>query len=262
MTSPDTAELEKANRTVFARKDVVRWYATRESLQGAEAVVLRELAPSLKGRSMLDVGVGGGRTTVHFAPKVKSYLGVDYAREMVDACKARFADRPEWRFELADARKLPYPDQHFDFVLFSHCGLDYVSHEDRRAIFDEMRRVLTPDGIFCFSTHNLQRARVLLEGEDDEGALQRLFKGLGRSRLRRMNPPLRELETQQHAILNDGAFRSGARTYHVRPAAQVAELSARGFPNVRVMSAQTGLTLSDTESARTVEPWLYYLCTP
>lgn len=262
MTPSDTTELEKANRTVFARKDVVRWYATREALQGAEDVILRELAPSLRGRSMLDVGVGGGRTTVHFAPKVKSYLGVDYAREMVDACTARFATEPGWRFELADARALPYPDRHFDFVLFSHCGLDYVSHEDRRTIFDEMRRVLTPDGIFCFSTHNLQRARALLTGEDGEGAVRRLLRSFGRSRLRRMNPPLSELEVQEHAILNDGAFRSSARTYHIRPSAQVEELHARGFPNVRVMSAQTGITLSDAESVGTAEPWLYYLCTP
>ena len=35
---------------------------------------------------MLDIGVGTGRTTMHFAGLVKEYVGVDYSSALIQAC--------------------------------------------------------------------------------------------------------------------------------------------------------------------------------
>ena len=116
------------NHAVYTRADVVRWYATRDALQAAEEAVVRELAPRLSTMDLLDVGVGGGRTTHHLASRVRRYVGVDYAPEMIAACRKRFDD-PAIELLVADARSLPFPEASFDAVLFSHCGIDYVEHD-------------------------------------------------------------------------------------------------------------------------------------
>jgi SAM-dependent methyltransferase len=250
--------IDRDNQAVFERRDVVRWYATRDALQGAEEAFLREVTPELGEASMLDVGVGGGRTTLHFAPRVKRYVGIDYAPKMIEACKERFQNEPDIELRVEDARKLPFADGEFDFVLFSHCGIDYVTHEDRLLILKELRRVVRTGGRFFFSTHNLARVRTLLEGGQGETLVRRALGGIARRRLRRMNPPLATLEGKDHFLLNDGAFRSGALTYHIRAGAQRAQLEALGFSEVRVMSSQTGLALDAEAASSTDEPWLSY----
>ena len=73
---------------------------------------------------MLDIGVGGGRTTLHFAPLVKEYVGIDYSQNMIKACQERFA---QVSFQTADARSMGiFKDSTFDFILFSYNGIDYI----------------------------------------------------------------------------------------------------------------------------------------
>jgi ubiquinone/menaquinone biosynthesis C-methylase UbiE len=41
---------------------------------------------------MLDIGVGRGRTTMHFAQAAEEYWAIDYSEEMIAACRERFRD--------------------------------------------------------------------------------------------------------------------------------------------------------------------------
>lgn len=54
---------------------------------------------------MLDLGVDAGRTAWHFAPQARSYLGLDYARTMVER---RQHDLPAYRFIVGDASDLDF----------------------------------------------------------------------------------------------------------------------------------------------------------
>ncbi len=47
----------------------------------------------------------------------------------------------------------------FDFVLFTFNGIDGMSHEKRIKTLKEIFRVLKYDGVFAFSTHNLDDRR-------------------------------------------------------------------------------------------------------
>ena len=49
--------------------------------------ILRIMRPRLSAMRMLDVGVGGGRTTVHFADLVQEYAGVDYSEINDSECR-------------------------------------------------------------------------------------------------------------------------------------------------------------------------------
>jgi SAM-dependent methyltransferase len=176
---------------------------------------------------MLDIGVGGGRTTRHFAPLVHSYIGVDLSERMVRVSRRRF---PRERFEMADVRALPFADSSFDFVLFSFNGLDYVPPEDRRRALREIRRVGRAGGWFCFSAHNL----LWLSRKTPRAWL-----------VRRMNDP--DLVARDEAVLQDGALLFGLSTYYVRPSLQIEQLREAGFGDVRMFGAPSAV-------------YLYYLC--
>ena len=253
-------DIAERNRAAYNAPDVVEYYGAAHALQKPEATILELLRSRLGAAHMLDLGVGGGRTTAHFAPLVSRYVGVDFAADMIEACKKRFAGEP-WEFVVGDARALDgVAASSFDFVLFSHSGIDYVgTHDDRLRVLAEVKRVSKPGAAFCFSTHNLQRVPDLFGAPP--GVLRRLFTLPRRARLRAHNPEWRSYGSLEHTILNDGAMRFRVVTYHITPGAQVRQLGEAGFGEVRVFSVATGRELSTAEAETNTEPWLYYLAT-
>ncbi len=236
------------NRLTYESSHAVQEFEKLSGLQPPERAILDQIAPSLPRARMLDLGVGGGRTTAHFASRAAHYIGADYSVGMAAAAHARFR---EHRFAVADARALPFSDASFDFVLFSFNGIDYVSHDERRRVLAEVHRVLGDGGCFAFSTHNLDNAPALLSWRPRVGVRTTLRQW----KLRRMNPPLREIRTRDWMVLQDGALHGGLQTYYVRRDEQLRQLAAAGFRNVRVLQL-------DGAPARegATDPWLYYLC--
>lgn len=95
------------------------------------------------GMSILDLGAGGGQ----ISSLIKSLnLGCaifpsDFNADMIRA-DDNYSSLP---FTQADARKLPYPDGHFDRVI---CGFLLRNIRDYPAALTEIRRVLKPGGKF------------------------------------------------------------------------------------------------------------------
>src|SRR5262249_32050312 len=112
-----------------------------------------------QGGEILDLGVGGGRTTKFLSDRASRYLGVDYSQPMIDACRRKF---PKLQFVVADAADLScLGDRLFDTLVVAFNGLDYVLPVDRRrGCLQEIQRVLKPGGRLIFSSHN-PRAVVL-----------------------------------------------------------------------------------------------------
>ena len=143
------------NLDLYNDAAVVSHYETASGLMPPEQhLVAKYLKPGLE---LLDIGVGGGRTTAHFAPPAKRYVGVDYSAAMVALCQRRF---PGFRFVEADATALDaFKDGEFDVALFSFNGIDCIpTDEGRIAALKEMSRVTKADGLVIMSSHN---AKVL-----------------------------------------------------------------------------------------------------
>jgi len=238
------------NQRTYESTYAVQEYAALTALQPPEQTILDIVRPRLPEWRMLDLGVGGGRTTLAFAEHAATYVGVDYSAGMIDTCRARFGDKP-WQFQLADARDLPFDDASFDFALFSYNGIDAVPHDDRGRVLGETYRVLREGGLFAFSSHNLAHAPTLLSLTptlDPRAILRQLW-------LRRANPPPGQLSGRDWVVLRDRGLRGGVESYYVRREEQVRQLAAAGFGQVQVFQldgrvAQVGAT----------DPWLYYLC--
>ena len=141
---------------VWSRPGVVDDYARESHLQPPEETILGVLIRDLHNMDMLDIGVGGGRTTVHFAKLCRRYVGTDISEGMIAACRRRFANWPDSvSFQVSDATNMPeFRDGEFDVVMFSFNGLDCIDPEGRLAALREISRVLKPGGVFIFSAHN------------------------------------------------------------------------------------------------------------
>jgi SAM-dependent methyltransferase len=117
-----------------------------------EEVALDLVAPLVRSKRILDIGVGGGRTVGLLALLSDHYVGIDYSSSMVSICQSRYPGRD---FRFIDARDLSvFEDCSFEFVYFSFNGIDTVDDQDRKKIYSEVHRVLTDDGIYVFSTLN------------------------------------------------------------------------------------------------------------
>jgi SAM-dependent methyltransferase len=130
---------------------VAAHYASLDYLSPCEKALFDEFLK--EGDAILDLGVGGGRTTPHLSRLTSRYVGVDYAAKMVAACQRKF---PELEFLVADATNLArLGNGNFDSVVMAFNGMDaLVPHQARRRCLAEIHRVLRDGGVLIFSSHN------------------------------------------------------------------------------------------------------------
>lgn len=256
----------ETNQQTYTDPQIVRHYAQLQQLQGAEAELLAQLRPHLSTMKMLDLGVGGGRTTAHFAPLVAEYVGLDYSPEMIAACQQRFPQaRSKWRFEVGDVRDLSrFPDDAFDLILFSFNGLDYIEHRDRLLALQEIHRVGKPGGYFFFSSHNLQGIESLFRWRDRLrwNPIHNYVETIMWAVLRWVNRHLTldALAAADYAIINDEPHNFRLANYYIRPHAQHQQLSPL-FHNIRIYAWSTGQEITDEVTLlANRDLWLYYGC--
>jgi len=251
------------NKSLYESGDVVRAYSQTPYLQEPEKVILEQYEFRLKHMKMLDIGVGGGRTTHFFAPLVKEYIAVDYSEQMINVCKQRFPDLArDGRFSVCDARSLKmFQDDYFDFILFSFNGIDYVAHEERLQVLSEVHRVCRPGGLFSFSTHNLDSVTKMLSIEISLSPINLLRQIRRAMRFRFYNRGItrRYLQSAKHATIYGASSRFKHMECFVTLEEQIRQLSS-GFENIRVYSLTGGREIDPSQSDKVTDPMLQFLC--
>lgn len=152
-----TSRSAATNLQTYDAPEVAAYYAALDYLTPCERMLFETYIPV--GSAILDLGVGGGRTTPYLANRASRYVGVDYAPAMVKVCRAKF---PTLEFVVADAGDLSaFPDESFDAVVFAFNGIDHVLPEQsRRNCFGHIHRVLKSGGVVIFSSHNARAVLV------------------------------------------------------------------------------------------------------
>ncbi len=253
----------------YSREEVVAYYVRYVELQKPEAEILRRLEARLPAMRMLELGVGAGRITEHYAPRVADYRAVDLCPTMVEECRRRFSGRitPE-RFTVGDMRALGgYAPSSFDLVFISYNTIDHLTLEERAQLTAQARRILAPGGYFCFSSHNIACLGdwLALGRWLGAGFWRHPRSGIRRLRLRARLRELNRAALEQHAgadtvLVTNGTHDDlGLRSYYVRAAYQLKALAQAGFGEARVFSLDSGNELSGEETAAARDRWLYYL---
>jgi ubiquinone/menaquinone biosynthesis C-methylase UbiE len=252
------------NKETYISSNIVRHYAQLNLLQPAEQTILNIFQDRLSAMKMLDIGIGGGRTTQHFAPLAQEYIGIDYSPEMISASQQRFPNISS-SIQIGDARDMSqFADDSFDFILFSFNGIDYVSHSDRLQILQEIHRVGKSGSYFFFSTHNLQ-AMIKEFNLKSKLSLNPLktyenLMMLGLMKLFNFDISGDRLKTSDYLVIKDESHNFRLQTYYIHPPAQIKQLSNL-FNKIEIYSWQSGLKISELDgSSITSDLWLYYLC--
>ncbi|MBU2986876.1 methyltransferase domain-containing protein [Saccharophagus degradans] len=256
------------NHSFYNTPEIVEGYAQETHLQAPEESILSELIAELAQLKVLDIGVGGGRTTLHLAGRCMAYTGVDINQNMILACEQRFRNWPcNLTFSIADARTLEtLEDNSFDLVLFSFNGIDYVNHQDRIRAFASIYRVLRPGGYFVFSSHNTNCIPSLLSlrthlSRNPINTARGLLQWFKLNFIHNKRTTLKQASKSAKIMLNDGAFNFGLQTYYVSVQEQIRQLDGM-FSVKNIYSLTTGKPFTSRESAEaSTDSWLYYLCT-
>ena len=146
----DEIEFLKRRLDHFRGNPMTEWHASDYHRQsGLQQAMAEEQLGRLTlegGERILDVGCGDGKITAEIAARVPrgSVLGVDPSRDMIAFASSRFGPpaQANLRFEVADARRLPYRDE-FDLVV-SFNALHWVPEQD--AALGSIRAALKPGG--------------------------------------------------------------------------------------------------------------------
>ena len=129
-------------------------------LDAGEAVVAA--AGVEPGMEVLDVACGTGNATLPAARTGARTTGLDFAPGLLEIARERAADAMvEIDFIEGDAQAMPFEDGSFDRVVST---FGHMFAPDHRRTADEMKRVLTPDGVIAVACWM------------PEGAIGRMFR--------------------------------------------------------------------------------------
>lgn len=248
--------LNEINWSTYARSDVIKYYRDVDGLLPVEEALFNMLAPQIKNSKILDLGIGGGRTTKHLLKITDDYTGVDYVPQFAEETARKY---PTAKILCGDATDLKeFQNEVFDFVLFSFNGIDSLTHADRQRVMREAHRVLKKHGIFMFSTHNRDyeyfhklpwQRPIELNVPFWKFLLYSLYHLPNHYRMRK-----HEVYTDEYAILNDPDHRYSLLLYYISIDRQLKQLSDIGFCDFEVYDRDAKLVTRDTNSH-----WLYYL---
>ena len=246
------------------------FYISDTDLQAPERRILKDIEADLADMNMLDIGVGAGRTTLHFAKRVQSYIGIDYSEKMIEYCQKEYTDFSEnTSFALCDASAMEiFKDNSFDFILFSYNGLDYLSHDDRLKALKEIKRVAKPGALFCFSSHNLLCIDSIFNlthqfSLHPKRMLRKLYNWTKLRLNYNKGLDLKQLKNSAYAIFSDTPEGTDLGTYYIKPLEQIKQLTENEFfTHIRSYALSNGEELKNKEQlTRINDPWIYYSMT-
>ncbi len=248
--------LNQINKTTYSRADVVKYYQNKEPLLKTEEVLFEKLSATLSKSVVLDIGIGGGRTTKHLLPMCKEYIGVDYVPEFAEATAKKY---PNAKIICSDATDLKeFEAESVDFVFFSYNGIDSITNEQRLLVFSEANRVLRKGGTLMFSTHNrdyvnFDKLPWQRQFEFDKNFIHFLLYSMYHLP-KHFKMKKHEVFNDEYAIVNDGDHRYSLLLYYISISKQIEQLNNFGFGEVEAFDMDGNLVKTDTKSH-----WIHYI---
>lgn len=126
----------------------------KEALKGlwnSENILINKYFKS--NSSVLDIGCGTGRTTIPLFKMGYQVVGIDFTPTMIENAKIISSQLAlNIQYQIGDATNISFPGNSFENAIFSYNGWCQIpSRNERLKAFQEIYRILKPDGYFIFS---------------------------------------------------------------------------------------------------------------
>ena len=194
---------ESRIRTVYSQRDLTgkrllyRWHREEVlfNIYRFRTVVASMLARSayldLSEIEALDVGCGTGswlRTLVEWGASPEHLHGIDLLQERIDSARSII---PQIDFQLASGYDIPFPNDSMDLISAHTVFSSILNADARRALAQEMNRVLTDSGIVLIYDYRVSDPRNPDTIGIRRAEIQRLFPGFNlQFRSLTLAPPL------------------------------------------------------------------------
>ena len=129
-----------------------RWLRLLNNMVPPRLAYFNPIVGDWRGKSVLDLGCGGGFMAEPLARQGAHVIGVDPSAPAIEAAKRHAqASGLSIDYRVGTGEYLPVAESSVDIVV---C-VDVLEHvRDLDAVIDEIRRVLKPGGLFLFDTIN------------------------------------------------------------------------------------------------------------
>ncbi|MEK6850870.1 MAG: class I SAM-dependent methyltransferase [Nanoarchaeota archaeon] len=112
------------------------------------------LSSKIKGKRVLELGVGDGKTLRSILKKnPMEVIAIDFSSEAIKKCKNQFNENIA-HFKKADITKIQFEDNKFD-AIFCYYVLNNMLEKDRILAVNEIYRVLRKKGIVFFEDFSI-----------------------------------------------------------------------------------------------------------
>ncbi len=150
-----TENLKEHVIITYSLKGTQEWYIQKaeSGLWGSEEAMIKKYFKSKS--SIIDIGCGTGRTTIHLRKLGYKVRGIDITPVMINNANVIAKHKKlKIQYKIGDAALLKYENSSFDNALFSFNGWTQIPGKNNRIkALSEIYRVLRPGGYFILTSH-------------------------------------------------------------------------------------------------------------
>ena len=121
------------------------------------AAICQRIIPKVKDKTVLELGAGPGIIALEVASATRGMIATDSSRQMIAEAKKK-KNPDNLRFQVVDARTLPYTDGQFDVVIIANT-LHIMP--DAHLALAEIARILKQDGVLIAPNFVRENLRFL-----------------------------------------------------------------------------------------------------
>ena len=247
---------------IYESKIIVQKYASLNFLFKPEKIVFNQKSNLLKNAHVLDIGVGGGRTSQWLIPICKSYIGIDVSNQMIEFCKKKFKHYKNAVFHRIDASHITdyFNNESFDFILFSFNGIDCIPYHLRDKTLISIFNILKNNGYFFYSFHNIRNLPKLFSLSLGKNFFKWFERYNRYKRLNKLYPHFKNFLKENYVSILDGSENFGIEVVYTKPEYEIEKLKEIGFSNIHIYEFSQSWELNEHELQKFFDSWIYVLC--
>lgn len=151
----------EATNVEIQKEEWEKKYSTEDYFRDSPsslAQLVDKLIIDLLGKRIIELGCGQGQDAIFFGNKGAIVTALDFSQKAVESTRSRInkegLNNSVSAMNADISSGLDFPQEHFD-IIFANLSLHYFDDKTTKSIFDEVYRVLKPNGYLFFEVKSI-----------------------------------------------------------------------------------------------------------